>query len=266
MDTPSAKKVVIVGDSGVGKSAIREKYVYNNFLSTHVATIGVDFYKKNDLQIWDTAGQERFKAISRSIYHGAHCVIVLFDLTSPNSFTNSINWIQETLSRATNAHFILVGAKCDLARNVTKEEIDSLLSKINIPYFEISSETGDGVNEVFSKVIELVREVNPKEKVRELQRIVGTLLEKVNMEKDMIDHLNDQLSASRTTDAQNRIYSKYTALVDGVTSAVKSMPAKSTDTEDTKDTNETIDNLMEQIIEQMMLKAMRKILARMSDT
>ena len=258
MDT-SARKVVIVGDSGVGKTAFRDAYVNNTFLTFHSETLGVDYQVKNGLQIWDTSSKEKSKSISKSIYYGTHCFIVLFDLTSPNSFTNLSNWIYEAFFSVKNAHFVLVGTKCDLERKITKEEISLWISKINIPYFETSAKTGNGINEVFSKVSELIREVNSKEKIA-------------------IDLLSWQISEdrTRTMNALNRICSKYVDEVvvvdDDVTDdVINDVAVDATKFTNTKEVGasqgmEEIEKLMERTIEKMMIKAMRNILARLNET
>jgi Ras-related protein Rab-1A len=97
-------KLIIIGNTSVGKSSLLSKFVDNVFSESFLPTIGVDFRIKNmevegtkvKLQVWDTAGQERFKSILTSYYKGAHGVIVVFDITDKASFQNVVNWVNES--------------------------------------------------------------------------------------------------------------------------------------------------------------------------
>lgn len=126
-------KIIIVGDSGVGKSNIGTRYIDNKFISDTRATVGVEFFIKNLVinntkiraHIWDTAGQEKFRAITKSYYRGAKGALVVFDITRRESFTNTDKWITELRANGEQDLIItLIGNKCDLdcERIVTKEE------------------------------------------------------------------------------------------------------------------------------------------------
>ena len=123
-------KVVLVGDSGVGKSNILSRYCCDNFTKEGQATIGVELENKlfkinNDyvnVSIWDTAGQERFKSITTAYYRGSQGIIIVFDLTRFDTFENVKNWFSEVKKTAnSNIQCLLVGNKSDLTelRKVT---------------------------------------------------------------------------------------------------------------------------------------------------
>jgi len=137
-------KVVIVGDSGVGKSNIINRYCNDQFIQDGKATVGVEletkhFKVKNEVlnvSIWDTAGQERFKSITNAYYRGAHGVIVVFDLTRKETFQNCMNWFNEVK----NANYqimnnmLMIGNKSDLKdlRQVSEEEGKQMAAALSI--------------------------------------------------------------------------------------------------------------------------------------
>uniref|UniRef100_A0A915E9C2 Ras-related protein Rab-35 n=1 Tax=Ditylenchus dipsaci TaxID=166011 RepID=A0A915E9C2_9BILA len=114
-------KLLIIGDSGVGKSSLLLRFADNTFSANYITTIGVDFKirtisirgQKIKLQIWDTAGQERFRTITSTYYRGTHGVIVVYDVTSGESFSNVKRWLHEIESNCDNVQKILVGNKID---------------------------------------------------------------------------------------------------------------------------------------------------------
>ena len=126
-------KIIVIGDSGVGKTNLITRFCENHFKDTYCATIGVDFKiksltvgeKKFKMQIWDTAGQEKFKNITQTYYKGAAGIILSYSITDSNSFTNIERWITQIDSNAPeNVSKILVGTKTDLEgeRSVSFEE------------------------------------------------------------------------------------------------------------------------------------------------
>jgi len=129
-------KVVLVGDSGVGKSNILSRYLTDEFNLDSKSTVGVEFgakkIKVNNMtikaQIWDTAGQERYKSITNAYYKGAKGALLVYDITNKESFTNTTKWISELkLNGDKDVTIILIGNKCDLEdkREVPKEEGNS---------------------------------------------------------------------------------------------------------------------------------------------
>ena len=158
-------KILLIGDSGVGKSTLLSRYTDNTFSESYISTIGVDFKikeiiyltKKYKLQIWDTAGQERFRTITTSYYRGAHCILIMFDLTDLTSFDNVKEWLGEINKYANDGTLkILIGTKADLIlkRQVSPKLISDLATQLNIQYIETSAKNGDNVNYVFETVCE----------------------------------------------------------------------------------------------------------------
>ncbi|CAL5322901.1 unnamed protein product [Camellia sinensis] len=119
-------KLLLIGDSGVGKSCLLLRFADDSYLDSYISTIGVDFKirtveqdgKTIKLQIWDTAGQERFRTITSSYYRGAHGIIIVYDITDQESFNNVKQWLNEIDRYASeNVNKLLVGNKCDLTDN-----------------------------------------------------------------------------------------------------------------------------------------------------
>jgi small GTP-binding protein len=126
-------KIVLIGDSSVGKSNILLRYLRNDFKHDSKATVGVEFGSKNfsisginiKAQIWDTAGQERYRSITNAYYKGAKGALVVYDITRPNTLDSVDRWINELKKSCDeNITIILIGNKCDLEsdRKVTKEQ------------------------------------------------------------------------------------------------------------------------------------------------
>eukprot|EP01120_Amphizonella_sp_Union-15-10_P005984 TRINITY_DN1850_c0_g2_i1.p1 TRINITY_DN1850_c0_g2~~TRINITY_DN1850_c0_g2_i1.p1 ORF type:complete len:188 (+),score=41.44 TRINITY_DN1850_c0_g2_i1:38-601(+) len=157
-------KVLIIGDSSVGKSSLLVQYTEGNFTDTFISTIGVDFKiqtlnmngQRVRLQIWDTAGQEKFRTITSSYYRGTHGVIVVFDLSNQETFDHVQNWMAEIdKSCGTKVKKLLVGNKSDLEKTVSEEQIKELIENENIPYIETSAKNCSNVKEAFKKLAEV---------------------------------------------------------------------------------------------------------------
>eukprot|EP00252_Welwitschia_mirabilis_P002287 TRINITY_DN1219_c0_g1_i4.p1 TRINITY_DN1219_c0_g1~~TRINITY_DN1219_c0_g1_i4.p1 ORF type:complete len:139 (+),score=26.97 TRINITY_DN1219_c0_g1_i4:57-473(+) len=129
-------KILLVGDSAVGKSCLLLRFTEDSYAESYVSTIGVDFKIKTieldgktiKFQIWDTAGQERFKTVTSSYYRGAHGIIIVYDITDIDSFDHVKNWLSE-IERYTKdgVDKILVGNKCDLEE---KRAVDQQIAKV----------------------------------------------------------------------------------------------------------------------------------------
>jgi len=158
-------KVVVTGDSGVGKTNIITRFTSNEFSLENKATIGVEFGHaeatlsdgtKIKVQIWDTAGQERFRAITRGYYRGAVGALVVYDITRGASFRNVEKWLQELHEHAdADIVIMLVGNKTDLKqqREVSTEDAKSLAQKNNLLFIETSALDGENIKEAFNKTI-----------------------------------------------------------------------------------------------------------------
>jgi len=153
-------KLLLIGDSGVGKSCLLLRFADDTYTESYISTIGVDFKirtielegKTVKLQIWDTAGQERFRTITSSYYRGAHGIIVVYDVTDNDTFTNVKQWLQEIDRYASEGvNKLLVGNKSDLTSkkvveySVAKEFADQL----KIPFLETSAKTSLNVEQAF---------------------------------------------------------------------------------------------------------------------
>ena len=153
-------KLLIIGESGVGKTCLLLRFTDDSFTQNHLTTIGIDFKikiiniedKLIKLQIWDTAGQERFRTITKTYYKGAHGIILTYDVTDQNSFKNIRNWIKQIEANAqTSVKKVLVGNKCDKPdRVVTEEEGKKLADDYSMSFFETSAKTNQNVGEVFT--------------------------------------------------------------------------------------------------------------------
>ena len=158
-------KILIIGDSAVGKTSLLLKYVDNFFPETHMATIGVEYKTKNIetskykviLHLWDTAGQERFKSITKSFFNNANGIVFVYDITNKESFDGVKNWIKDAEPYG-KFESILCGNKIDLDKK-REVKIDTLKEyglKKKIEVFETSAKTGAKVNESFEKLVDLI--------------------------------------------------------------------------------------------------------------
>ena len=170
----SLYKILILGDSTVGKTCLLTRYSDNTFSETYLSTIGVDYKLKNvslengkiaKLQIWDTAGQDRFRSIAKNYYKGANGIIVLYSVTDKRSFTNVKIWINQIKTEVKeNVTIILVGNKIDDEehREISTEEGEELAENFGLKFYECSAKTGENVNSTFNELVKVI--VNVKEK------------------------------------------------------------------------------------------------------
>ena len=157
-------KLVIIGDSGVGKSCILLRFADDTFTENYYSTIGVDFRfkcvdigeRKCKLQIWDTAGQERFKTVTSAYYRGADGIIIVFDQTDKESFNNIQHWIEDISRYSTDEPAkIIIANKDDMAEEkkiVKNEDINELEKKTGLEVIKTSAKTGDNVEYAFKKL------------------------------------------------------------------------------------------------------------------
>lgn len=160
-------KVVLIGDSAVGKSNLLSRYARNEFHMNSKATIGVEFQtqsmefdgKEIKAQIWDTAGQERFRAVTSAYYRGAVGALVVFDISRRHTFESVGRWLDELKMHSDmNVVTMLVGNKCDLEslREVPIEESKALAEAEKLFFIETSALNATNVNDAFQIVIKEV--------------------------------------------------------------------------------------------------------------
>ncbi|KAG9393083.1 Ras-related protein RABA2a [Carpediemonas membranifera] len=160
-------KLVLIGDSGVGKSNLLSRFTRNEFLYESKSTIGVEFATRNlkmegktvKAQIWDTAGQERYRAITSAYYRGAVGALLVFDITKRATYDNVDRWLKELREHADpDIAIMLVGNKTDQPhlRGVSTAEAQQKAREAKLSYFETSALSGDNVEASFT---ELVKEI-----------------------------------------------------------------------------------------------------------
>ena len=162
-------KYIIIGDSAVGKSNILTRYVYEKFNEEFQSTLGVEFAAKNAIidnkiyriQIWDTAGQESFRSITRAYYKNSVCAFIVYDITNRTSFENVKTWLDDIQKQCPQTTFlVLVGNKIDLEneRQILYEEGASFAEKNNMLFIETSAKTGQNIENLFMKSVEVINE------------------------------------------------------------------------------------------------------------
>lgn len=170
-------KVIILRDSGVGKTSLMQQFVNSKFSHQYKATIGADFLTKEitvdnnklvTLQIWDTAGQERFQSLGVAFYRGADCCVLCFDVTNEKSLNNLTSWkdeflVQSNVSNPQDFPFIIIGNKIDVddskkipslskkLNNITNNQMGGL----NYPVFETSAKDGVNVEAAFEVIAKM---------------------------------------------------------------------------------------------------------------
>ena len=157
-------KIVLVGDTCVGKSCILVRFSDDVFVENYVTTIGVDFRFKTmvvngkiaKIQIWDTAGQERYRSITTAYYRGAAAIIICCDITNKESFYNLNNWIEEVSKYIDkDVDKLILLNKCDLKseKKIDQSEISKFEKERGIKVMEVSAKTGEGIENAFQYII-----------------------------------------------------------------------------------------------------------------
>jgi len=166
-------KILVIGDSAVGKSALLMRFTEDQFQENFISTIGIDFKAKVitidgvriKLQVWDTAGQERFRTITTAYFRSAVGILLVYDITNSDSFLNLGQWVKSIDMHASGEVVrLLVGNKSDLIdkRVVEKERGASLADEFGIQFFESSAKSGENVNELFQWLARKVLEHKTK--------------------------------------------------------------------------------------------------------
>ena len=156
-------KVVIVGESGVGKSCILQRYCDGSYSGSFISTIGVDFKfkhldvhdKRIRLQIWDTAGQERFRFVSQSFYRGAHAVVIVYDCTDKEALNKLGHWIDQAQRYAPKAEIVILANKVDSeAKCVSDADGRRFAASYDYGFYESSAKLNRNIDEPFAYLTE----------------------------------------------------------------------------------------------------------------
>ena len=178
-------KILLLGDSEVGKSCFLMRYSDNVFVENYITTIGLDYKLKNvkldsgktiKVQLWDTAGQDKYRTIAKNYFKGSHGILLLYDVTKQSSFQNIRDWIQDIREEVSQKAIIfLIGNKIDLVdkRKISKEKGIELAEEYKLPFFEASAKSGENVDEVFKALYKKISEV-----YGDLEKEMGTKLNK----------------------------------------------------------------------------------------
>ncbi len=184
-------KVILIGESGVGKSSIMTKFITNEFKSAYQSTLGIEFKVKEmlidneiyaRLRIWDTCGQERFRAITRQYFQNAQGVLLVFDLTSKDTVKKLNDWLNDLNQHVTEDCVIFViGNKLDIkTRDISiSEEAKQFANDKKLNYFEVSAKTGSGIANIFEKMT---------------RKIVNNVKNKANDNAEYTKNLNRNLN------------------------------------------------------------------------
>ena len=168
-------KIILVGDTSVGKTNIINKYIKNEFQEDFYATIGVEFSHKQFIvdnhkikaQIWDTAGQERYKAITRAYYKGAKGAFIVYDITRKDTFDDIDKWRNELVNSCNKeVTIMLIGNKCDLedSREISKEQGEEKAKSFGFSFLETSAYSGENLEKGFEM---LIKEIYQKYKIEQ---------------------------------------------------------------------------------------------------
>ena len=164
-------KILLLGDSEVGKSCFLMRYSDNVFVENYMATIGLDYKLKYiqldsgkmiKVQLWDTAGQDRYRTIAKNYYKGSHGILLLYDITKLSSFENIREWIKDIREEVyEKAIIFLIGNKIDKTeeRKISTEQGEALAKEFNLPFFEASAKSGENVDEIFKALYQKISEV-----------------------------------------------------------------------------------------------------------
>ena len=174
MDYDKTCQILLLGDMAVGKTCLINRYTNGVFKEEYISTVGFDYYTKQEeinnktvqVKLWDTAGQERFKTLTPSFLRNAEGVIIVFDVTSQDSFDNVKGWINSIKSNLGEniIPIIIVGNKIDMEnmREISKEDGKKIASENDFKYFETSAKTGIGVDEAIKEIVNQILDIQDK--------------------------------------------------------------------------------------------------------
>jgi small GTP-binding protein len=172
-------KILLIGDTYVGKTSLLLQYIDRECPENHMATIGVEFRdkiiqidnKKVKLQVWDTSGQERYRSITKNFYRNADGVMFVCDVTKEKTFDNIKNWLIDSEQNANNSNFkkILVGNKIDLKeeRAIDTQQLQNFANKKEMNFYETSAKDGTNVDHIFTELAKLILEDKSDQQIKE---------------------------------------------------------------------------------------------------
>jgi len=245
-------KLVMIGDSGVGKTNILSRYINNEFSLTSKATIGVEFcstiVKKNGklikLQIWDTAGQERYKSITSAYYKGAKGAFVVYDITRAKTFKNIDRWILELKANGNeDILIVLIGNKLDLekSREVLVDDVKKKAEELKVAYFETSALDGSNIEHAFDV-------------------IVDQMVKKFGKDLDISNVKKDKNNKAINIDVENKNNNKGKKSLFGCTSAIIKILFKN------KTPYKHIQNCLEQILNNINTDSTQDIITKVNES
>ena len=199
MNYDKSCQLLIIGDSSVGKTSILTRYTTGNFKEEYLATVGLDYFSKQELinnktiqiKIWDTAGQERYKALTPAYFKNAEGVLVVYDVTATDSFNNLKFWINSIKTNMESKNIkipiVLMGNKIDLeeSREIRKEIAEKYANENNYKYFESSAKTGEGIDKAVRElVVQVINQTNNLDEQKEFRK------DSVQIKEDSIENNN----------------------------------------------------------------------------
>lgn len=196
-------KIVLLGDAAVGKTALLKRYMKDEYSDIKQCSIGAEFESKTiildqnsavKLNVWDTCGEEKFRALTKQYYRDANGILLLFDLSSEDTFKGIESWMNQIkeASSIKNGNIILVGSKADLDKRVAKSDVEKLLRKHRgLQYVEISSKTGMNVELIFDKIMRSI--MNP---VSDEDEDINQIMDKGESSKPSSSNPNYNLNSS----------------------------------------------------------------------
>ena len=164
-------KIMVIGETRVGKTSLIKKYTKNTFGGVYLTTVGIDFQEKIinsegkvvKIQIWDTAGQDRFRNIAKNYFHTSDGFLLVYDITCRESFDKLNFWYEQIkLNAPEHTKCMVIGNKCDLEekREISKEEGDNFSKEQNIKFYETSAKEGINVNIIFQELSnEIIKDI-----------------------------------------------------------------------------------------------------------
>ena len=196
-------KLILIGDSGVGKTNILSKYVNNEFSFATQSTVGVEFgskiIKKGEktikLQIWDTAGQERYKSITSAYYKGSKGAFIVYDITRKATFENVDKWIDELKEKGSdNILIMLVGNKSDLEdkREVQTDEVAKKTRQYKIAFCETSALNGTNIEHAFDSLVDEISKNIEENNKNNVNRVKESIPITLDLEEEKDDNKKNQ--------------------------------------------------------------------------